>query len=180
MVDFREVIDTLIEVGFYEVFLPFILVYAVVFAILQKSKIFEGGSSDQKQAKNINAVVALVFGLFVVTSIQVVQFFQDLIVNISVIIVFILCVLIVLGFIFGDSYQDLFKDNKIRYSLASLIFLISIIILFNVLGWIEIIQNWWDSNSGSDWLVGILVIAGIIGVLYVITKGDSEENSKNE
>ena len=175
MVDFRAVIDNLVEIGFYEIFLPFILVYAIVFAILQKSQIFEGGSSDKDQAKNINAIVALVFGLFVVTSIQVVQFFQDLIVNISLIIVFILCVLIILGFLFGDSYTELFKDSKVRYSLAGLIFIVAIIVLFNVLGWWEKIEDWW-SGDGSDTIVGVLVFLGIAGILYVITRGDSEDS----
>lgn len=173
MVDFRAVIDTLIDVGFYEIFLPFILVFAVVFAILQKSRIFEGGSSDSKQAKNVNSIVALVFGLFVVTSIQVVQFFQELIVNISVIIVFILCVLLILGFLFGDSYKELFEDKKIRYSLAGLILLVALIILFNVLGWWSSIENWWNSD-GSDTIIAIIVFLAIAGILFVITKGDKE------
>lgn len=173
MVDFRAVIETLIDIGFYEIFLPFILVFAVVFAILQKSKIFEGGSSDQKQAKNVNSIVALVFGLFVVTSIQVVQFFQELIVTISLIIVFILCVLILLGFLFGDSYQDLFKDSKVKYSLASLIFIVALIILFNVLGWWSIIDSWWGAD-GSETIVAIVVFLAIAGILFAITRGDSD------
>ena len=34
MVDFSLIIEKLIDIGFYRVFLPFILVYAIVFAIL--------------------------------------------------------------------------------------------------------------------------------------------------
>lgn len=176
MVDFRVVIDNLVDIGFYEIFLPFILVYAIVFAILQKSQIFEGGSSDKSQAKNVNAIVALVFGLFVVTSIQVVQFFQDLIVNISLIIVFILCVLLILGFIFGDSYTELFQDPKIKYSLAGLILIVALVILFNVLGWWEEIEDWWNGD-GSETIVAILVFLAIAGILYAITRGDSNSES---
>ena len=36
MVDFGAIIDKLVNIGFYKVVLPFILVYVVIFAILEK------------------------------------------------------------------------------------------------------------------------------------------------
>lgn len=174
-----DIIEKLVDIGVFQVFLPFLLVYAVVFAILQKSRIFEGGSSTQQQAKNVNAIVAFVFGLFVVASAHVISLFQAFITNFVVIIIFILCVLLVLGFIFGDSYTDLFKDPKIKYALGGLIVLISIIILFNVLGWWEIISDYFSGSSG-DIIETIWTIVGIgafIGILYWITKSDSKSKS---
>jgi hypothetical protein len=175
-----DIIEKLIDIGFYQVFLPFLLVYAVVFAILQKSRIFEGGSSTQQQAKNVNAIVAFVFGLFVVASAHVISLFQAFITNFVIIIIFILCVLLVLGFIFGDSYTDLFKDTRIKYALGGLIVLISIIILFNVLGWWDTISNSF-SGSSDDIIETFWTIVGIgafIGVLYWITKSDSKVETK--
>lgn len=169
-----DIIEKLVDIGVFQVFLPFLLVYAIVFAILQKSRIFEGGSSTPQQAKNVNAIVAFVFGLFVVASAHVISLFQAFITNFVVIIVFILCVLLVLGFIFGDSYQDLFKDSKIKYSLAALIIIVSILILFNILGWWDIIVDFFD----EDFFDTIGVIAGILvfgGILYWITNSDSKK-----
>jgi magnesium-transporting ATPase (P-type) len=178
MVDLRAVIDNLVSIGFYDVFLPFLLVYAVIFAILQKSKIFEGGSSSSEQARNINALVAFVFGLFVVASIHIVTIFQHLIVNVAVIIVFILTLLIVLGFIFGDSYTELFKDPKIKSSIGILVFLTVLVILFNVLGWWESIRRWWISNDVTSWIWSILGILVFAGILYVISREPSKSKEK--
>ncbi len=169
-----EIVEKLIDIGFYQIFLPFLLVYAVVFAILQKSKIFEGGSSTPDQARKVNAIVAFVFGLFVVASAHIVSIFQEIIQSFIVIVIFILCVLIVLGFIFGDSFNDLFKDSKIKYSLASLILIVSLGILFNVLGWWDTISNFFDDSFWDSFgvVIGILIFGGI---LYWITSSDSKK-----
>ena len=58
---------------------------------LQKSKIFEGGSSDPKLARNVNTVIAFVFGLFVVAAYNIVSVIQELIVKTVLIVIFILC-----------------------------------------------------------------------------------------
>ena len=169
----EDIIGKLIEIGFYQVFLPFLLVYAVVFAILQKSRIFEGGSSSAQQAKNVNAIVAFVFGLFVVASAHVISLFQAFITHFVIIIIFILCVLLILGFIFGDSYQDFLKDSKIKYALAGLIVIVSIIVLFNILGWWDNVVDFFDEDFFET--VGIIIaILAFGGILYWITKGDSK------
>src|SRR3990172_7462533 len=50
------------ELGVFDVLLPFILIFTIVFAILQKVKIF---GTDEK-VRSYNAVIALVMGLAVV------------------------------------------------------------------------------------------------------------------
>lgn len=183
MVDFREIVDTLVDIGFYDVFLPFILVYAVVFAILEKSKIFSSADTDSKQVKNVNAIIAFVFGVFVVASIQTVKFIESFVMYGVLFIVFILVVLIVLGFIFGEDYMKLLKDDdgKLRkglaFTIAGIVVLISVGVLFSLLGVWDIIAGWFDAEFDSDWISSVIIIALIIGTLVWITKGDSKESS---
>lgn len=180
MVDFRAVIQKLIDIGFYEIFLPFLLVYSVVFAILQKSKIFEGGSSDQSQAKNVNAIVAFVFGLFVIASIQTVKHIQSLIVNIVLIVMFLLTVLVVLGFLFGEGYKNILDNTYVKWGLSILVFLVALGILLSMLGVWDWIADWWDSLSGSSDTFSTLFVMVIIGfILYWITKSDGS-SAKSE
>ena len=172
MVDFRDVVETLAEIGVIEVLLPFILVYAVVFAILQKSQIFEGGSSTEKQAKSINAVIAAVFGFFTITSIQLIQIFQSFIINSIVVVIFLLCTLIVIGFLLGDEYKTLFNDNRVKYALAILLTIVLLIVLINILGWWDIISSWFDgAGDASDTIITVLVLAGVVGVLFWVSTG---------
>lgn len=180
MVNFGDIIDNLVRIGFYDVLLPFILVYAVVFAILEKSGIFSKNEND-KQAKNVNAIIAFVFGLFVVASLQTVRYIQDLIINIVLFIIFILVTLILLGFIFGKDYFDhLFKDadGKVKkslvWSVASIVVLISIGVLFSVLGIWTWLNDWFNVDFNSSNLTTAVVVIAIIGVLVWITKGDDK------
>ena len=68
MVDFRAIIEKLGTIGFFDVVLPFLLIYVVIFGILEKSGIFSKSTdglsqSDSKLFRNINAVIAFVFAL---------------------------------------------------------------------------------------------------------------------
>jgi hypothetical protein len=59
MADFRDAIFMLQDMGVADVLLPFLLVFSIVFAILQKTKIL----GSQPGAKRFNVIVALVMGL---------------------------------------------------------------------------------------------------------------------
>lgn len=179
MVDFSLIIEKLIDIGFYRVFLPFILVYAVVFAILEKSKIFSGGEAERENVRNVNSVIAFVFGLFVVASIQTVTYIQSLITNIVVFIIFILVVLMLLAFIFGDEYVQLLQDEHgklkgwVAWTVASIVLIVSLSVLFSVLGvWDYVIELWNEYYDSEVVTTGVILLL-IGGVIIWITKGDS-------
>src|SRR3989338_1934156 len=58
--NFQDFLAGLEDIGFYEVALPFLLVFTITFAILQKIKIFG------PTGKNFNAVIAVVMAFLVV------------------------------------------------------------------------------------------------------------------
>ena len=186
MVDFRAIIENLENIHFYDVVLPFLLVYVVIFAILEKSKIFSVNGNDDanKHVKNVNAIIAFVFGLFVVASLQTVLYIQDLITNVVLIIIFILVSLIAVGFIFGEDYKQLFmKKNgdswEIKSWAAWIIGLFIIVVIAYIAGLWEFVGDFFGSSSFSEddfWT--ILVFIGIGGVIYAITKGDSKDTSE--
>ncbi len=62
MATFQDVIFMLQDVGVADVLLPFLLIFTVVFAILQKTKIL--GKKDE--AKKFNVIIALVMGMGVI------------------------------------------------------------------------------------------------------------------
>lgn len=181
MVDFSAIIENLVDIGFYDVILPFMLVYVVVFGILGKSKIFK--SDDGKQVKNINAIIAFVFALFVVASIQTVMYLQSLITIIVTFIIFILVVLILLGFIFGDKYMELFMEGSnlkkpIAWIIAGVVLLVAIIMLMVITGSWDTFLDWidwdhWDGDSDSFWTIVFVILIGL--VMYWVTKGDGKK-----
>ncbi|MFW6233542.1 MAG: hypothetical protein ACOC3Z_02680 [Nanoarchaeota archaeon] len=178
MIDFREVINNLVDIGFYNVILPFILVYAVIFAILEKSGIFKHSKEEQNQTKNINSIIAFVFGLFAVAATQTVIWMQNFITIMITFIIFILMVLIILGFIFGEDYMKLIMEDKnlkkgISYTIAGIVLLIAIIVTLVITGAWEWTLDWIKNLTNiGDTLITILIIGGIIAILFWITKSD--------
>ena len=71
---FRGVIEFFAELGIYDVILPFLLVFTIIFAILEKSRVFgtEKIGDIVYTRKNLNSMVAFVIAFLVVASTQIV------------------------------------------------------------------------------------------------------------
>ncbi len=95
-VDFTDMIKTLEDMGFYQVVLPFMLVFTIMFAILQKIKLFGADT------KNINVVVAVVIAFFVVRVTSIISIINQFLPKVSMIVLVLLMFLLVLG-IFGSG-----------------------------------------------------------------------------
>ena len=89
---------------FIETILPFLLIFTIVFAVLQKSKIFGDGK------KQIDAIVALVFGLLAIAFAQATGIIIQLIPFLAVSLVIILVFMILVGS-FGKPGNDLFSET---------------------------------------------------------------------
>ncbi len=99
--DFRDTITLLQESGVYEVLLPFLLIFAIVFATLEKTKVL--GASKT----NINALVALVIGLLLIVQQTIVQTINTFLPRVSLIIVVILMFLLIISMIAGKEFKGL-------------------------------------------------------------------------
>ena len=76
---FRGIIEFFEKIGIYDVVLPFLLVFTIVFAILEKTKVFgtvKIGDSTYTQ-KNLNAMTAFVIGFLVIASSKLVAIIAD-------------------------------------------------------------------------------------------------------
>ena len=74
-----EAIDLLQDFGFFDVVLPFLLVFTIVFGILEKTKIFgtEKFKGNDIPKKNLNAMVAFSIAFFVVAAKEIVASLQE-------------------------------------------------------------------------------------------------------
>lgn len=90
-VNFSDMIKQLEQMGFYEVILPFMLVFTIMFALLQKIKLFGADT------KNINIVVAAVIAFFFVRVPAVIATVNQFLPKISIIVIVLLMFLLILG-----------------------------------------------------------------------------------
>lgn len=156
---------------FIEIILPFVLVFTIVFAILQKSKILGEGK------KQIDALVSLVIGLIVVSFANAVGVIVSLLPILAVSLVVILMFLLLWSPFFA---QGEFKVPKPIQWTAGVIAAIVVIIavLYVTPAW-EFIRELF-SGGGSTVLTNIIVIV-IIGIAVVaVLLGGKEGSGKSE
>ena len=177
--DFRNMIYNLEGIGLLEVLVPFLLVFTIIYAVLQKTKIL-GKTEDGKPKKNFNVVIALVMALAVVVTSatgqysgqpSVVDIINTSIPGVALVAIAIVMVLILIG-VFG-------KELDIGASNYGGIF---VILSFLIIGFIfasaadlfdrSYIPSWltfiYDSQFQA--LIVAIVVFGLI--IYLITKED--------
>jgi|TARA_Y100000310_G_scaffold342807_1_gene447551 hypothetical protein len=161
--------------GFTDVMLPFLLIFTVIFAVLEKSKVFG------EEKRNMNSAIALVFALTIViphvtgnlpAGIDPVLILNSVLPQVGIFVVAIVALMIMIG-VFGHEKIALGASMPGWVALISVIFLI--VIFSSAAGWGGSgITDWMDNSFGSDALavVVMLIVFGII--IAFITGGEGE------
>ena len=154
---FGNLFATWQQAGFFTYVFPFLLIFALVFGILTRIKLFQ-------ENKAINAIIALVVGLMSIQFGFVSQFFAELFPRVGIGLVIILAILILVG-LFADP-----ESNLINYVLLGVGVLIVIVVLIQAAGatgWSS--GTWWTDNWQT--IAGILVILVILGIVVATANG---------
>lgn len=143
-------------------FLPifsFLLVFIIVYAILQKTKILGDNAG-------VSLFLSLIFASFFIVNAKMVEFVKF---NATWFVVFMVCIIFILMFLgfVGKDYLKVFAENK-NFAYAFIFILIFAFIfsaarIFNwVLDWSKI-KSW----AQTDWFgfILLLIIAGIVSLV---------------
>jgi hypothetical protein len=133
----QAAVDFLKSFGFFDIVLPFILVFTIVYAILDKTKIL--GKEDKK---NVNALVAFAFGLFVVAATNIVDIFKDALPIITLVLIVLLSFMILVGAFHMDK-EFSFAENVAWRRILTIIMFVAVILIF---------MNFIEADSGNTWL----------------------------
>lgn len=153
---------------FTEFIVPFILIFFIVFAILEKSKIL---GSDKRQ---IDAFVAGAIALIFVGAIYPKAIVGNLILFLTVAVVVIFVFLVLYGFIAsGDKGLELEKWMKMGGFVIILISVIIAVIWASGLEWqaLDLLFN--QSWSTSFWTNFIFIII-VLGAMTIVMKGSKK------
>lgn len=101
-----EFISNLESFGFYDFVLPFLLIFTIIFAILEKTRIF--GTEDNKPRRNINFVLALVIALIVIVQTDLVYLMNAFLSKMALFILIVVIFFLTVG-IFGVNSEEGFS-----------------------------------------------------------------------
>jgi len=166
---------TLDRWGLTDVLLPFLLIFVIIFAVLQKTEILGEGR------KNLSVVVALVVGLLVVVphvtgrfpaNADPVEIINTALPQVSIVLVAVIFLLILIG-VFGQD--KLFMGVSMPGWVMFFSFIVIVVIFGGAAGW-------WSGqvNSFLDRVIGTEVIAVVImllvfGIIIAWITSDSKE-----
>ena len=176
----RGTISFFDRLGVYDVILPFLLVFTLVFAILERTKIFGtdkvGGNEYPK--KSLNAMAAFVIALLVVASSQIVGVINRSLAKIVLLLVLSISFLMLIGTFFGKDEDVKLEKGPWRAGMMAFMGLGILLIFANELGWLEpgwnyVVNNWDSSVVGS-----IVLFIIIISFVSYITGGEAPKGDK--
>lgn len=113
---YQEVFQWLVDFGFVDVILPFLLVFTLTYAVLQKTRVL--GEEDNKPKKRLNAMLAFVLGFFAVLATNMLN-----VVNILLgYLVLLMIVGLLLAVVLGLAGAEGGHTNKLFIALMIILF----------------------------------------------------------
>jgi len=182
----------LAELGVFDIILPFVLVFALVYAILHKTKILG------EKSKNFNMIISLVMGASIVVPhilygtpdpsdhllitgfIDPVKVINNALPNVSIVLIGVLMVLLIFG-VWGSKIK--LGSNSLSGIIALFAFLSVIFIFGSSAGWWKPFNFLYWNNSflgGPDTVALIVTILVFAIIIWWITKDDKEGEEKRE
>ena len=154
--------------------LPFLLIFFIVFGILEKTKLFG-------ENKQLNALISFVIGLIFVSVVYPTLVVSNLILFLTVALVVMFVALLLWGFVAGDKglkFED--APTELKWFIGVVIGLAVLIALLWALGIEQGVFGWLSTNlfkqtwSGNFW-TNVAFIAMIIIALVIVLKGGKSE-----
>lgn len=152
----------LISPFFTDYILPFVLVFTLIFAILQKTQLLGEGK------KQINAILGLIVGLILIAFPSardiVVQLMPFLAVSAVVLFVFML----LYGFVMGSTDGDVLHKG-VKIALGIILGLALITVLLYISGYWDPIWDFMFNRSGSGQIwVNVFLVVIIAGAIAAV------------
>jgi hypothetical protein len=145
--------------------LPFLLVFTISFAILEKTKLFGDGK------KQLDAIVSAVASLIFVSAVYPKMVVGNLILYLSVAIVAIFVILLIWGFIFGDYLKEGKAPNRLKLILGILASISFVGAVVWATGWYKDLGDFFGSNielNQTIWTNALFIIVIALALALII------------
>ncbi len=173
---FRGIIEFFDSIGLYDVVLPFLLVFTIVFAILEKTKVLGTEEHDGKKypKRNLNAMTSFSISFLVIASSELVEIIST--VSSKAVILLFLSVLFLL--LVGSFYKEgdsVFLEGSWKAVFMAIMFLGIAGIFLDTLTtedgrtWLQRIGDF--LGGANDELIGSVIMLGLaVGLIGFITR----------
>lgn len=163
-------IQFLEDFGFFDIILPFLLVFTLIYAILEKTKILGTEKVGDKEVprRNINSMAAFATAMMVVAAGQVVDIMRHALPMIILVLVAIISFMMLAGSLMGSKEFSFEKETRWKVFLTITLFISVILIFLGVIKhksgetWLSIIWEYIKVNWTSGPLISSVLFLGVI------------------
>jgi hypothetical protein len=173
MMVFEGVITALASVGIFELYLPFLLLFAIFFAILEKTKIFG-------EKSRINILLSFIISLYVVAfspiSGTIGLWFANLFAATGAVLISIIIFFLVVGLMVAPWWSDVAKAKGWKWLIPLGIIIAFLIVLGSTFGGVTGVSGTVTipGLSSQDLLFLTLVIMTVI-IVWWMTRGEKSQ-----
>ncbi len=176
----------LATLGVYDVVLPFLLVFTLMFAFLEKTKVLgvevikTGDKEIAYSRKNLNSMVAFSAAFFVIASSELVRILSEVIANTLLLVVTGTMFMLALGVTHTGKDEFDLKDTPYYKFFLGANALGIILIFFNAMGWLQAMYGWLTANWQSSYGMTIIMVLVFVGFMWWITSSPKPKEDKKE
>ncbi|MEM7825387.1 MAG: hypothetical protein QW412_00830 [Candidatus Aenigmatarchaeota archaeon] len=179
--DYYGIVELLKNMGVFEFYLPFVILFGLLFGLLEKTKIIP--------ERRINIIIALASAFFIMAytpaGITLTQFFSNFFANVAVVMVTLLSFMLMIYLILPITGM---KEPGFPKVAKYIVFFIVLIVLgiFITSGGLKIIFPQINEikipgleTDPQDLIIIILIVIMIL-VIYFVSKGEKEEKKQGK
>ncbi len=161
--NFRAVIEFFGRIGLYDVVLPFILVFTIVFAIFEKTRVLghEEHDGHRYPKKNLNSMAAFVIAFLVVASTRLVAIINQTASQVTILLMAIVLFLLLVGAFLKEGETSGLEGGW-RSTFMIFSFIGIILIFLNAVGWLD--DLWGAVSIGGNGTEA----AGAVALLIIV------------
>ncbi len=182
---FQDGLMQLEQMGVLDVIVPFILIFTIVFAVLQKTKVLGTEPDGKTPRKNFNAMIALVMALGVIIphvvgtypyGADVVVIINTALPNVSAVLVAVVMMLLIIG-VFGGEVN--FAGTSVAGWAVLFAIAATVIIFGSAASWWNL-PEWLSFLRDSDTQGLVIVVLVFAIIIWFITKSDKPKTDKDK
>jgi len=185
------------KIGIYDIVLPFLLTFTIVFAILEKTKVLgveklkdDKGNDVEYTKKTLNSLAAFVVAFIVVASSQIVEAITTISAQIIIVILLVVFFLAAVGIFYGkDEDVSLEKKTGWRTFFMVIVFIAILAIFLNAIkttvdgetvSWLELGVGVLAQFTTNTVVAAIVLLIGVILFMWFVVKEPKKKKTTEE
>lgn len=177
---FRDIISFFDDIGVFEVVLPFLLVFTIVFALLERTKVFGVEDIEGKKytKKNLNSAAAFVIAFLVVASSRLVEIITKVSSNFVVLLFLIVLFLLLVGSFFKEEPHGVFLEGGWKMTFMLIVFLGLVFIFLDALDLTGEVSSFFTGTDKGETTGSVLLLVLIVLFIVYVT-GQTQTTKKS-